>query len=313
MKAFDIWNRFGLIVLAIIIFAFFSISTTQFLNITNILNILSQTAIFAIAGLGMTFAITIGGFDLSIGMLLTLVTVIIALLTPVLGFPISIIISLIFAVFCGLINGFFITKAKIQTFVATLATMVIFHGIALILSGGQAISLLRYPEVKIFATGSLFNIPISLIILAVVYIIGFLIFKYTPFGVYVRGIGSSIFSARASGIRVDRVIMLVFILTSVTAAISGILIMSQLQVGSAQYGGVFALEVITITILGGTDLRGGKGNLLGTLVAAFMIAMIKSGLNLFGIGLYYQQFTIGLFLILALSIGGIRLIFTSKE
>jgi ribose transport system permease protein len=313
MKAFDIWDRFGLIALTIIIFAFFSISTTHFLNVTNILNILSQSAIFAIAGLGMTFAITLGGFDLSIGALLTLITVVIAILVPTLGFPISIVISLIFAVACGLINGFLIAKVKIQTFVATLATMVIFHGIALILSKGQNISLLRYAEVKIFATGSLFNIPLPLIILAVVYIIGFIIFKYTPIGVYVRGVGSNIFSAQASGIPVDRVIIFVFMLTSVTAAISGIIIISQLQVGSAQYGGTFALEVITITILGGTDLRGGKGNLLGTLVAAFMVGMIKSGLNLFGIGLYYQQLTIGLFLIVALSIGGMRIIFSNKE
>lgn len=312
MRLLNIWDRFGIIILTGIIFIIFSLLTSNILKPANLINLLIQSSVIAIAGAGMTLAITVGGFDLSIGSILALTTCIMAKLVPIYGLIITTIIAIIISIFCGLLNGLLITKIKIQTFVATLATMIIFQGIALIYTEGRFIPLFDFPEIKIFTVGRLLGIPIPLIILVITYILIYFIYKFTPLGIYIRGIGSNKYAATTSGIPVDTIIIIVFILTALTSAISGIIVTSQLLTGGAVYGTNFALEVITITILGGTSLSGGKGFIWGTLMAAIMIGTLQNGLNLLGFSQWIQQFIEGIVLLIALSIGGTRVIITSK-
>lgn len=308
-KALD---RFGIVIFTVVLFAIFSVVTTDILKLSNIVNLLIQSSVVAIAGAGMTLAITSGGFDLSVGSVLALTTCVMAKMIPTYGVFVTSLIAMGVGMFCGLVNGLIITKIKIQTFVATLATMIIIQGVALIYTRGEFVPLFKYPEAKVFSSGSVLGLPVPILMVVGVYALISVIYRFTPLGVRIRGIGSNEDAARVSGVRVDRVIIAVFILTAATATLSGMIVTSQLLTGAAVYGGTFALEVITVAILGGTSLSGGKGYVWGTLVAALMIGVIKSGLNLLGFSGYVQNFVVGTILLLSLSIGGVRSILAER-
>lgn len=313
MKFWNLWDKIGIFIISALTLTVFAILTPTILSMANIINLLSQTSLIAIAAIGMTFAITEGGFDLSVGSILALTTCVLGKTIPEVGLWGAIGIVMIMGVILGAINGLIITKFKIQTFVATLATMIIFQGLALIYTQGRDASLFSYLDIKVFTSGEIVHLPVPIIMMVVVSVIGYILYKYTPFGLYVRSIGSNETASRISGIRVDRTIIYVFIMTSVTAVISGILQTSQLLTGNARLGSTFALDAITATILGGTSLSGGRGNIWGTLMAAIVLAMTKNGLNLLGVPDFYQRLSTGLFLILALSISGIREIIREKN
>lgn len=319
LTLWNIWDAAGIYIFLLIVLTVFAILTPDILKLQNIKNLTSQAAMMAIAAVGMTFAITSGGFDLSVGSIVGIVTCIIAVFTnmfadamplmaPGLRVAMVISIALVTAVVLGVINGLIITKLKIQTFIATLATMVIYRGIALIMTHGKNISIMSFKEYKIFSSGW---VPAAAIV--VLYLLAYLIYKYTRFGVNVRAVGSNTDAARISGIKVDKSIILVFTMTSVTAALSGILMSSQLLMGSPNLATGFELNVIAPTILGGTALAGGKGKVLGTLAAAILLALISNGLNLLSISDSYQQLIYGIILVFALSLGGLREISRRKE
>jgi ribose transport system permease protein len=169
-------------------------------------------------------------------------------------------------------------------------------------------------EIKVFSGGDVlgglggdsFYLPVPVVLTIVIFIIAYIVYKYTPYGLYVRSIGSNITASRISGLKVDKTIIWVFIMTATTAVIAGMIQTSQLLTGNGRFGKGFELEAITATILGGTSLSGGRGNLWGTLVATIMLGLIKNGLNLLGVTENYQKLATGLVLLFALSINGIR-------
>ncbi len=307
LKIFKFWDNFGIYVIALITFSVFAILTPLIISPDNIINLLSQISMVAIAAVGMTFAITAGGFDLSVGSILAISTCVICTNIPILGLWPSIGINFLVATVLGAINGIIITKFKIQTFVATLATMIIYRGLALIYTQGHDSQIYGYLDIKVFSSGRFLFIPVPVLIMFSVFALGYILYKYFPFGTFVRSIGSNIDAARISGIKVDKNLIIVFILTALTTSVAGIILSSRLLTGNGRLGGGFELEVITATILGGTSLAGGKGNIWGTLVAAIMLGIIKNGLNLLGVPDFYQRLATGLILILALAINGINL------
>lgn len=313
MKFWNLWDKAGIYVLTFITFLVFAVLNQNILTSANITNILVQSSMVAIAAAGMTFAITAGGFDLSVGSTLAITTCILGKTIPQLGLWPAVLLALVVGVLLGSFNGIIITKFKIQTFVATLATMVIYRGISLIYTNGRDATLMNYREIKVFSGGEILSVPVPIIMIALVFILAFILYKYTPFGVFVRSIGSNETAARISGIKVDRVMIGVFVITAVTATFSGIIQTSQLLTGNGRMGKGFELDVITATILGGTSLSGGKGNIWGALSGAIMLAIIKNGLNLVGVSENYQKLVTGLVLILALSISGIKEILSKQE
>lgn len=306
MKFWNLWDKAGIYIISLLTLAIFTVLAPNIISIANISNLLSQTSMVAIAAAGMTFAITAGGFDLSIGSTLAITTCILGKTIPVIGLWPAVGLSIVVGIILGALNGMIITKFKIQTFVATLATMIIYRGIALIYTNGRDATLMNQRGIKIFSGGDIFSIPIPIVMILVVFTLAFIMYKYTPFGLYVRSIGSNETASRMSGLKVNRVLTLVFIMTAVTAVFSGIIQTSQLLTGNGRFGVGFELEVITATILGGTSLAGGRGNVWGTLSAAIMLGIVKNGLNLLGVGDSYQKLATGLILVAALSISGIR-------
>lgn len=300
-----IWERYFIYAVAAATLGVFAILTPNILSGANIINLLTNAAMVAIAAAGMTYAITGGGFDLSIGSTLAITTCILGRLIPSLGLWASFAAALAVGAALGALNGIIITKFRIQTFVATLSTMVIYRGLALIYTQGHDATLYEYLSIKVFTGGDILGVPVPIALTAVVFLLAFAVYRWTPFGVRVRSIGSNIAASRISGLPVDRTLIGIFVLTSVTTVLSGTLLTSQILVGNGRVGQGFELEVITATILGGTSLSGGRGNIWGTLVAALLLTIIANGLNLLGLPDQYQRLAKGLIFIVALSLDSV--------
>ena len=309
---FFYWERFGILLVLALTLAVFSVLTPNILSVGNLLTVLSRSAVVAIPAMGMTFAICSGGFDLSVGSIVGLSTCVWAAALPIVGIVPATLLTVLTGAICGILNGLAVTKLKIVTFVATLSMSFIIRSIALITTDGskQMISRVDNPEAKFFAENySIFGNNFQLVqffMMILVVVIGYLLYRYTRFGVYARSIGSHESSARVSGLPVDRTLIFVFMLTGATASISALITSSQMMQGAATLGVGFELEVITATILGGTSLAGGKGNIWGSMVASVMLALMRNGLNLLGLSDEYQRLSIGLILLLALAISGIQ-------
>ena len=302
------WDRFGILAILLAVGLVFLALNPRIVSVSNLTTVLSRSATTGIAAAGMTFAICAGGFDLSVGSILSLVTCVVAMNIANIGMWPSILLALLVGVLCGVVNGLIITKLHIQTFVATLATQLAFKGAALVYSNGKRVLMSKNKEIKIFSTSSIFGIPVQVILVVAVFVIAYLVYRHTRFGVKTRAIGSNEAAARASGINVDRTLIAVFVVTGLTAACAGVLQSSRLATGSAIIGDGFELDAITSVILGGTALSGGTGNIWGSFIGALLLSLIRSGLNLLGVDEAFQKLAIAVVLLFALSISGIKII-----
>ncbi|MDD6544748.1 MAG: ABC transporter permease, partial [Clostridiales bacterium] len=202
----------------------------------------------------------------------------------------------------GLLNGLIITKLKIQTFVATLATQVIIKGLALIYTGGLSVSIFSYTQLKLFSSARFLGIPLPVLITVVVYLVCQFLYNRCKFGVYLRAAGSNEKAARLSAVPVERITICAFIITALTSCLSGVITVSQVLTANASTGGSFALNAITVVVLGGTSLSGGSGFLGGSVVAAILISIIENGLTLLGYSDDIQRLVIGCILIASLTL-----------
>lgn len=315
-KFWRAWDKFGVFAILIVIAVVFAILNPAIIQFDQILDVLSRSALIGVAAAGMMFAICSGGFDLSVGSILSLTTCVIAVTISKNNMPVwlAIVIALVIGCLCGVINGLLITKLKIQPFVATLATQLAFLGVALVYSDGSRVTISggAGDAIKALSTSKIGPFQIQIFLLLLVYVIVYLIYKFTPFGVKTRAVGSNEAATRTTGIKVDKTLIIIYVITGLTAACAGVIQTSRLATGSATLGNGFELDAITAVILGGTSLAGGKGNVWGTLIGAIILTFVRSGLNMLGVGEAYQKLAIAIILLFALAISGIKLI-TQKE
>lgn len=308
MKLKKYSDSLGLVAVVILLYLVFSCVQPKMLTLFNIKSILVQVSITAIAAAGMTFAMTAGVFDLSIGSIQALLSVVIAQVGLRYGLAAGILAAVMVALLCGILNGLIVVKLKIQAFAATLVTMIIIRGIAILISEGKEIPIYSMGVIKIFSSGNLLGIPVPIIIMAVVYAVSIVLYYQTEFGMRMRSVGSNPGASAVSGIKTDKYLILAFICTAGLTVLSTIITTSQVMFGKGTIGEDFAMDVITTVVLGGTVLAGGKGNLTGTLAAAILVAVIKNGLNITGVNTYYQQMVIGTIFILALIMNNIKVL-----
>jgi len=321
------WDRFGILVILIFVAAVFAIIEPRVILPSQIISVLNRSSWIAVAAAGMTFAICSGGFDLSVGSIFSLSGAILARTIMNNGFTTTgaILMVIGIAMICGVINGLLITKLKIQPFVATLSTMLIFNGIVRTYTGniGTRIGNEEYAmglsfigrglPVSIYAGGQFNEISLVKIIITVaIFALAIIVYRNTRFGTKVRAVGSSDLAARTSGIGADGVLIIVYMVTAVTAALAAILFVSTVQTASPRAGVGFELDAITAVVLGGTALTGGRGNLIGTFIGAFLVSFSKMCLNFIGAPEAMHVIVPGAILLFALSINGIKLI-TQRE
>jgi len=302
---YQLLTRFTIL---IILFLIFALTTNNFIKPSNLLTITLQVALYAVLACGMTFVLIVGAIDLSVGSIAGLSGIVCAILLRDFGMtiPLTLLISIIVGAISGLINGALTTYLKLPPFIATLGTMWMYRGVVQLLADGQPVTIRNpeHPEVgeffKLLGSGRIWgSIPIAFIIMIVLAIILNIILNKTVLGRNMFATGSNTEAARLSGINVRRTTIYGFIIGGIMAGIAGILITGRLSSGQVNAGQGYELEAVAACVIGRVSLLGGEGSIIGALIGAFMMGILRNGLNLNGVGSFWQQIVIGIVLIIA--------------
>ena len=293
-----LWRSYSIAPVVLLVGIVLSLLTPRFLQVGNLLNVLTNASVVAIVGLGMTLAIAGGMFDLSVASTAAFAGCIAFNLIPTFGVGVGVLGGLIVGAIIGGLNGLIITELRVPAFIATLGMAGVVKGATLIYTNGRDIYLYGRPEVKILSAGYM---PLMLalgtgLLLA-------LVISHARFGRRILAVGSNLASARRSGVRVEQVIWGIFAIVGATAALSGMIISAQVLTANARLGAGLELSAISVVVIGGTALTGGRASLLGTLLGSLLVAMINNGLNLLNVPIFYQNLTVGVLLLGALAIG----------
>jgi ribose/xylose/arabinose/galactoside ABC-type transport system permease subunit len=280
----------------LIVGAVFAAFTPAFLTLNNLLNVCTSASVVAIVGLGMTLAIASGNFDLSVGSTAAFAGCITMSMVPQIGVMPAIALGIATGALVGWVNGLIVTELRVPAFIATLGMLTIVRGVALIYTKGRDIYLFGKTDYKILSTG----VTPALLALAIALVFGFLL-KHTRFGRHILATGSNFASARRVGVRTTYVLWLVFAIVGATAALSGLILSAQVLTGNGRLATGLELSAIAVVVLGGTPLTGGQASIPGTLFGSLLVAVINNGLNLLNVSVFYQNVTLGLLLLGALS------------
>lgn len=296
------------------LFAPRSFSGSNFLKTDNLLNIANQIAVIAIIAVGMTLVIITGGIDLSVGSLIALSAVVSTLLirsaagserASALGMTLCCVTGIGLCSSVGLFSGIMITLLRIPAFLVTLAMMLVGSGLAFLFARGQ--SIYQVPESFIWlGRGADLGLPNAVVLMLVLYGAAHLAMTRTTQGRYIYAVGSNPEAARLSGVPVRRTLLIVYTLSGTLAGLGGVVMASQLKSGAPTYGQMYELYVIAAVVVGGASLSGGQGGVFGTLLGAFLIAVIQNGMNLMGVESYTQKVVLGLVILGAVTLDALR-------
>ena len=300
-------SKYGLLLAFLGICVVLSLVTPRFLTVQNLMIIVTQVSINALLAFGVTFVIITGGIDLSIGSMVAVTGVVAATFAHPDTYPVVVPVGvgLLAGLLFGAFNGFVITRSNVPPFIVTLGTMTIGRGLALILSKGRPVSNLS-DSFNFIGGGKILGVPTLIIILVVAFSICSVLLKKTVIGRYMYAVGGNEQAARASGIQLSRVKMVVYTLCGGLAALAGILLTSRITTGQPNAGTGFELDAIAAAIIGGTSTSGGTGTMTGTLIGALLIGVISNGLDLLNVTSYYQQVVMGVIIIGAVVLDGLN-------
>jgi ribose transport system permease protein len=281
-----------------------AVMSPDFLTIANLLNVMRQVSINALIAFGMTLVILLGGIDLSVGSILALSSVFTATLISRGTDPVvATLVGIASGAVMGAANGLVIAKGKVAPFIATLGTMTILRGLALVLSNGSPVTGINSDFFTMLGGGYVANlIPIPVIWMALMFAVIWFVLKKTVFGRHVYAVGGNEEASRLSGVSVDGVKIWVYTLSGAMSAMAGIILTSRLNSAQPTAGAGYELDAIAAVVLGGTSLTGGRGWIFGTLVGALLIGVLNNGLNLLGVSSFYQQVIKGVVILLAVLI-----------
>lgn len=303
-------------VILLVIFVAMSFASSGFLTVDNILNILRNIAMQGIIAFGMTMVIIAGEIDLSVGSTVALSGVTTGATTGWLvnngimpieqAVIVGMIVSLVLAGLIGLFNGFILTKYKVPSFIITLAMLNVVYGVAAVMSGGFPVTTLP-SWYNVLGSGEILSIPVPAIILLVIFAIIFVVMNYTKFGRSVYAVGGNPESARLSGINVTRVKIICMVVVQLLAALSGILLSSQVMSGAFSFGKGWELIVISAVIIGGTSLFGGIGKVWGTFVGLVFLGVLINAMTILNVNEYVQYIVRGCLILIAVLITTIQI------
>lgn len=284
-----------------------------FLKASNLIGVANQTAVYAVIAVGMTMVIITGGIDLSVGSVVALSSVIATIFirenggvsASAMTVSVAFLIAALAAAAAGAFNGIMVTAFQLPPFIVTLATMLIARGCAKRLSEFQSINTVP-PSFRWLGNGSSFNVPNVILLMVALYLLTHFIMSRTVFGRHLYAIGGNAQASRLSGISVNKTKLIVYIICGALAGLGGIMVSSRLNAGDPKYGTMYELEVISAVVVGGTSLMGGEGRMFGTLIGAFIIAVIRNGMNLMGINSDSQEIVLGAVLLLAVLLDHIK-------
>ena len=290
MRQFLLRREVTTLIALFLVVAVFSVLNTQYL-----VDILDQATINGLLALGITFVIITAGIDLSVGSVMAIVIVSVGYMLTSSGLPPvpALFAGLALGAAMGLINGLLVTHFKLQPFIATLATMSIFRGVAYIITGGWPV--LDIPQdFRTMLDGDLFGtIPIAVVLLLAFAAIGHVILTRTRTGIYIFATGGNEEATRLSGVNVNRSKNIAYMLCGVGAALAGMVMLARLGTGEPTAGQGYELNAIAAAAIGGTSLAGGKGSIVGTLLGALLLSALRVGLVVQGVDTFWQYIATG--------------------
>ncbi|HEX4203512.1 MAG TPA: ABC transporter permease [Ktedonobacteraceae bacterium] len=278
----------------VIVFIFLAFASPVFLTPNNLFNIVSQTTVNAIVAIGATFVIITAGIDLSVGSVSALAGVLGVMMMAHWGvsWPVAVLGGVVVGGLAGLVNGLLITVTGLNPFITTLGMMSVARGLVYVVTGSVAV----YggpDDFRLLGEGTIYGVPIPLIVLVVVAVVAYFVLTRTRLGRYTYAIGSNGEAARLSGIPIKKYLTIIYVLAGLLAGFGGMIASSRVASGQPNAGTGLELDVIAAAVIGGSSLFGGQGTVLGTLIGAFLIALIHNGSVLLNIDSNTQSIIIG--------------------
>lgn len=279
-----------------------TIINPSFLTTNNLLNLLLQVTANGFIAFGMTFVILTGGIDLSVGSSLALSSALAAgLIGGGLPVPVAIVLAICLGGLFGMLNGLLIAYGKLAPFIVTLATMTIFRGATLVYTNGNPVTkgLSDSFLFQFLGQGYIVGIPFPVILMFLIFVILAILLHKTAFGKAVYALGGNEKAAYISGIKLNKVKIIIYTISGMMASLSGLIITSRLSSAQPTAGASYEMDAIAAVVLGGTSLSGGKGRIWGTLIGALIIGVLNNGLNIIGVSAFWQQVVKGIVILIA--------------
>jgi ribose transport system permease protein len=299
INLYGLARTYSLYLAFVAIFVIFGFLNANFVSINNMLNIVVQSSIIAIIAVGQTMVILTSGIDLSVGSVVGMVGIALGLMM-VAGLPIPLVVvgGLLLGCLVGLINGLIVSYGRVPAFIATLGMMGIARGLGLALNGGSPVAGFPLTFEKIAIT-DIAGVPIFALYTLVIFLIMYVVLERTKFGRHIYAIGGNRDAARLSGVKVKTVECLVYLFSGLFAGLGSVLLTARLNYAAPLAGSGYELDAIAAVVIGGTALSGGQGKILGTLLGALMLGILRNGLTILNVSSYYQQIIIGTVIVIA--------------
>jgi ribose transport system permease protein len=302
VRVTDFIRRYGVVILLVLLFVTLSISSDAFFSPRNLLNILNQNTPLAIVAMAGTLVIIAGGFDLSTGAMFAVAAVSASWIGLHVNEVLGLVMAPVVGLALGLINGLVVTGLRVHSFLATLATSLVYRGLAVLITGGSLISLTNNETFSALGRGRIWQINYAVFILIAALIgFSFLLTRTVP-GRHIYAVGGNLNAAILSGVRNLRIQVLTFALSGLAAGVAGAITVSRVATGSAQAGLGLELQAIAAVILGGTSIYGGEGAVWRSTAGVMLLALINNGFNILNANPFYRELTTGVIIVLAVAL-----------
>jgi ribose transport system permease protein len=289
----------GLAVMLIALVIIFATQNQNFFTLSNLWVILGSSAVLGLMAFPQTFLIISGGFDVSVGSVVSLSSVVVgsvaaAGVSPWLGAGIALLVSIAI----GALNAVVVIILNVNPLITTLGSLSIIQGLAYVVANAQTF-LISDTGFQFVGSGTWGPVPFPLVLMVIAFLVALFLQRFTRFGRSVFAIGSNLDAARLSGIRIRAVPFVLYMATAAAGGLGGIILVSQLAAASADVGMSYQLSVVTAVILGGASLAGGRGSVVGTLIAVLILGVLQNGFAIIGLSAYLQTIALGSALIVA--------------
>ncbi|MDR2052505.1 MAG: ABC transporter permease [Treponema sp.] len=285
----------------------FTILSPYFFSVNNLLTVATQTAVIAIIAVGQTYVLITGGIDLSIGSNIALSAMVAGLVMRAnLPVPLAVLSGLVTGLASGAVSGTLVAFGNIPPFIATLGTMTVARGLSFTLTQAIPISGLPKTFTTFWGTGSTLGIPNPVIIMVILVLVFAFILAKTKLGRHVYATGSNFEAARLSGVNTRKVLITVYVFSGLLAAFAGLIMAARIISAQPSAGDGYELDAVASSVIGGTSTMGGEGTVAGTFIGAFVIGVLRNGLNLIGVSPFIQKIVIGIVIVGSVFLDRIR-------